>query len=160
MSIPSTELSDFERHQGRGDQVNPAGLKPIGLRIPTLADRLDIGLTKAWELCGPAGPIETVKIDGCTIAIYESVERYIENLRRQKADQPQSARKGLQQATTASLAARSKRRRGRGGGEAAVRDGASSAAQEAPVSQTARSSQAADKRTGKPGRQRDEAGAS
>jgi hypothetical protein len=86
------------------------GLKPLGLRIPTLANLLDVGLTKAWELCGPTGPIETVKIDGCTIAIYESVERYIENLRRQKADQPQPLRKGLEQATTASLMARAKRK--------------------------------------------------
>jgi hypothetical protein len=107
MSILST---DFERHQGHGDQVEPAGLKPIGLRIPTLAKRLDIGLTKAWELCGPVGPIETVKIDGCTIAIYESVERYIESLRHQKTEQPQPLRKGLEQATTASLAARAKRK--------------------------------------------------
>jgi hypothetical protein len=86
------------------------GLKPFGLRIPTLANLLDVGLTKTWELCGPTGPIETVKIDGCTIAIYESVERYIENLRRQKADQP--PRKGLAEATAASLAS-PKRKRGR-----------------------------------------------
>jgi hypothetical protein len=113
------------------------GLKPFGLRIPTLANLLDVGLTKAWELCGPTGPIETVKIDGCTIAIYESVEHYIENLRRQKADQRQPLRKGLEQATTASLAARAKRKgrpRKRPAGEAAnegavtaVRDGAQKA---------------------------------
>jgi hypothetical protein len=108
MSTPSIGLSDHERRQRRGDQNLPS-LKPFGLRIPVLARGLGIGLTKTWELCGPTGPIETVKIDGCTIAVYESVERYIESLRRQKADQP-PARKGLEEATAAALAARAKRK--------------------------------------------------
>jgi hypothetical protein len=109
----------------------PEGLKPLTIRIPTLASMLDVGLTTAWGLCSD-GTIETVKIRNCTAAIYASAERYIEDLRRQKADhQPQLARKGLEQATTASLAARAKRRRSRDGAVAAMRDGASSTARKA-----------------------------
>jgi hypothetical protein len=129
MSVPSTGLSDHERRQRRGDQ-DAASLKPFGLRIPDLAKWLGVGLTKAWELCRPDGPIETVRVDRCTIAVYESAERYTENLRRQKADQPRPSRKGLEQATTASLASR--------------RRPPQEARAEAPASH------AAGKRTGKP----------
>jgi hypothetical protein len=60
----------------------PASLKPFAITIPQLATLFGVGLTKAWELVSDDGPIETIKLDGRTLAVYESAEHHFEERRR------------------------------------------------------------------------------
>ena len=88
-------------------------LKPFGVRVATLAKMFDIGMTKAWGLCRDKR-VETVNVDGCTIVLYASIEKLIEDLRRQP---PAPQREGVAEAAAASVASRKdtppKRKRGR-----------------------------------------------
>jgi hypothetical protein len=152
MSICSTAASD-PRKRVTLTLMNE-GIKPIFVPVLKAFKALGVGQTQGWDLV-KKNKIRTIVRNGRRLAVVESVEELAEEW--MAGESPPPPRKGLAEATAASLAS-PKRKRGRPrkrpAGEA---DGAREACGEAPAPEVTGISRTANKPTGKAGRRRVEA---
>jgi hypothetical protein len=108
MSICSTAAHDPRKRVTL--TLADEGIKPIFVPVLKAFKALGVGQTQGWDLV-KQNKIRTIVRSGRRLAIVESVEELAEKWMADESPPP--PRKGLTEATVASVASRAKRKRGR-----------------------------------------------